>query len=154
GAAAWSHRSSSSLDWPVAIDGTSPTTDLATRPGTLQRKSPSGFATIQKCKLNRCLCGTDGRAIDSVVGVGRESSGDSGPSQLLATPDDRECGRASGRIDQVPRKPQMVFRAAPSPDVAARLRSEDTEAIWCEASDVPSLGDSCTSRQHPGDGGG
>ena len=32
------------------------------------------------------------------------------------------------------------------------LRSDDTEAIWCESSDVPSLGSSCTCRQHLGEG--
>ena len=34
------------------------------------------------------------------------------------------------------------------------LRSDDTEAIWSEASDVPSMGSSWTSRQQLGGAGG
>jgi hypothetical protein len=33
------------------------------------------------------------------------------------------------------------------PFVSCALRSDDTEAIWSEASDVPSIGSSCASRQ-------
>ena len=61
-------------------------------------------------------------------------------------------------VGEVPTKEHRGYavelRIVSSEINAGARRSDDTEAIWCEASDTPSLGSSCTYRQHLGDGGG
>jgi hypothetical protein len=63
-------------------------------------------------------------------------------------------GRPCYSLSTLGREEGFAQRPALSAGGCYARRSDDTEAIWSEASDVPSISSSCTSLQQLGSGGG